>query len=92
MLNAMFWILRSGAPWRDLPEEFGPWQSSYHRFNEFRRTGVLDRLVSVLQRRLDESGELDHDLWCIDGSSVRASRAAAGAHKTPPRKSRRITP
>jgi transposase len=91
MVNAMLWVLRTGAPWRDLPEEFGPWQSVYFRFNDFRRTGVLDRVFEALQARLEKAGRIDRELWCVDGTSVRASRAAAGARKTPVRKSRRIT-
>jgi transposase len=81
MLNGMMWILRTGAPWRDLPERFGPWQSVYHYFNQWRKTGVFDRVLEALQIRLDEKGYIDWDLWCVDGSSIRASRAAAGASK-----------
>ena len=90
MVNGMLWILRTGAPWRDLPEAFGPWQSVFHRFNELRREGVLDRILRRLQRRLAESGGIDDDLWCVDGSSIRAARAAAGAPKGGARRSRRI--
>lgn len=79
MLNGMMWILRTGAPWRDLPERLGPWQTVYHTFNRWREEGVFDRILEALQIRLDADGLLDWDLWCIDGSSIRASRAAAGA-------------
>ena len=81
VLNAIFWVLRSGAPWRDLPERYGPWQSIYHRFNAWRKDGTIDKLLQALQIRLDQEGHIDWDLWCVDGSSVRASRAAAGAGK-----------
>jgi len=81
IFNGIFWILRSGSPWRDLPERYGPWQSVYHRFNSWRRDGVIDRILEALQIRLDEDGYIDWDLWCVDGSSVRAARAAAGAGK-----------
>jgi transposase len=81
MLNGILWILRTGAPWRDLPERFGPWQTVYDHFRNWRREGVYDRILEALQIRLDRSGQIDWDLWCIDGSSVRASRAAAGAGK-----------
>ena len=81
MLNGMMWILRTGAPWRDLPERFGPWQSVYHYFNQWRKQGVFDHVLEALQIRLDEKGYIDWDLWCVDGSSIRASRAAAGASK-----------
>jgi transposase len=75
------WILKTGAPWRDLPERLGPWQTVYHYFNEWRKQGIYDRIIEALQIRLDGNGQIDWDLWCVDGSSTRASRAAAGASK-----------
>ena len=80
-LNGMLWILRTGAPWRDLPERYGKLRSVHARFTRWRRDGTWDRMVASLQSRLDDVGLLDLDLWCIDGSNVRASRAAAGARK-----------
>ncbi len=79
MINGIFWILRTGAPWRDLPEHYGPWQTVYDRFNRYATDGMLDGILERLQVRLDEAGRIDWDLWCVDGSSIRASRAAAGA-------------
>jgi len=81
VLNGVLWVLRSGSPWRDLPERYGPWQSIYHHFNSWRRTKVFERILESLQMRLDAEGHIDWDLWCVDGSTVRASRAAAGAGK-----------
>jgi transposase len=81
MLNGIFWILRTGAPWRDLPERFGPWQTVYDHFRNWRKDGTYDRVLQALLIRLDRDGRIDWDLWCIDGSSVRAARAAAGADK-----------
>jgi transposase len=80
-LNGVLWRLNTGAPWRDLPERYGRWQTVYHRFNAWRKAGLLDRLLERLQQRLDQAGLIETDLWCIDGTSVRASRAAAGARK-----------
>lgn len=80
-LNGMMWILHTGAPWRDLPEYYGPWESVYCRFTRWRRDGTLDRILNRLQMRLDREGRIDWDLWCVDGSMIRASRAAAGAPK-----------
>jgi len=78
-LNGIIWILRTGAPWRDLPDRYGPWQSVYDRFNRWCKDGTWERIhVSVL-RKLDEAGAIDYDLWFIDGSCVRATRSAAGA-------------
>jgi transposase len=81
MLNGIMWVLRTGAPWRDLPERFGPWQTVYDHFRTWRNAGVYDRILKALHIRLDQQGQIDWDLWCIDGSSVRAARAAAGADK-----------
>ena len=79
--NGVFWLLRSGAPWRDLPERYGPWQSVYHHFNAWRRQGIFDKILEALQIRLDAEGHIDWDLFSVDGSNVRATRAAAGAGK-----------
>ncbi len=81
LLNGIFWILHTGAPWRDLPERFGPWQTVYHHFAKWRREGVFAEIVEALQITLDQDGLIDWDLWCIDGANVRAARAAAGAGK-----------
>lgn len=80
-LNGIFWILATGAPWRDLPERFGPWQTVYDHFRNWRKSGVFAAVVEALQVKLDNNGYIDWELWCVDGSSVRAARAAAGADK-----------
>jgi len=81
MLDGILWLLRTGAPWRDLPERFGRWKTVYDYYRNWRDDGTFDRVLQELQIRLDREGRIDWDLWCIDGSSVRASRAAAGASK-----------
>jgi transposase len=81
MLNGIFWSLNTGAPWRDLPDRFGPWQTVYGHFSKWRREGVFAKVIETLQVKLDERGLIDWDLWCVDGASVRAARAAAGADK-----------
>ena len=81
MLDGIFWILGTGAPWRDLPERFGPWQTVYDHFRNWRKAGVFAAIVEALQIKLDKDGLIDWDLWCVDGAIVRASRAAAGADK-----------
>jgi transposase len=73
--------LHTGAPWRDLPERYGPWKTVFHRFNSWRKDGTWVRIVTSLLDELDDKGLIDHDLWCIDGTVIRASRAAAGAKK-----------
>lgn len=81
MLNGIMWILGTGAPWRDLPERFGPWQTVHRYFSQWRSAGVFARIIDALQIKLDEQGLIDWELWCVDGANVRASRAAAGADK-----------
>jgi transposase len=81
LLNGVFWRLNTGAPWRDLPERYGPWQTVYDRFSNLRKSGRLDRIIERLQLHLSEAGFIDPDLFCIDGTNVRAARAAAGAAK-----------
>jgi len=81
VINGMFVILRTGAPWRDLPRKYGPWKTVYNRFNAWSRNGVIDAVVEGLLGVLETRGEIDWDLWCVDGSSIRAARCAAGAAK-----------
>ena len=81
VLNGTFWVLRSGAPWRDLPERYGKFGTVNARFNRWRREGLFDKILKALQIRLDKQGKIDWDLWLVDGTNIRASRAAAGAHK-----------
>lgn len=78
MLDAMLWVLMTGAPWRDLPERFGPWKTAYDRFRRGSAEGLWDRVLVRLQL---EEPTLDLTLVCIDGSNVRAHRHAAGARK-----------
>ena len=81
MLNGVFWRLNTGGPWRDLPERYGPWQTVYDRFRKLRQSGRLDQLIERLQLQLNEAGLIDSDRFCLDGTNVRAARAAAGAAK-----------
>lgn len=81
MLNGLLWILNTGAPWRDLPDRFGPWQTVYTYFKNWRAAGTFDAMLDALHLKLDRDGKIDWDLWCIDGTSIRATRAAAGASK-----------
>jgi transposase len=63
LLNAIFWRLNSGAPWRDLPRRYGPWQTAYDRFHKMRKSGLLDRIIQRLQLRLNEAGLIDPELF-----------------------------
>lgn len=81
MLDAVLWVMKTGAQWRDLPGRFGPWQTASSRFSRWRADGTLDRAVARLQRDIDREGLVDRSAFCVDTTHVRASRAAAGARK-----------
>jgi transposase len=87
VLNGIFWILRTGSPWRDVPEEFGPWQTVWRLFDQWNDDGTLDEMVCRL--RAASIGSAD-DLWCVDGTVVRAARCAAGGGKKTIRKNQKI--
>jgi transposase len=76
-IDAILWIAKTGAPWRDLPERFGPWNSVWRRFDRWARTGVWRQVFAALQ---------DPDLeWLIlDSTIIRAHPHAAGAKKKAP--------
>jgi len=71
VLNGIFWVLRSGAPWRDLPENFGPYTTCYNRFVRWRRAGVWATLMSAL------AGAHDAAVQMIDTSIVRVHQHGA---------------
>src|SRR5271166_3285047 len=71
-IEAVLWWRRTGAPWRDLPEEFGPWQTVFNRFDRWSKNGKWDRLFGALQTDVD-------DEWhSLDSTSNRAHQHAAG--------------
>ena len=84
VINGILWKLRTGAPWRDLPERYGPCRTCYDRFVRWRRDGTWDRLLAHAQTKSDAVGELE---WVVsvDATSVRAHQHAAGARKWPAR-------
>lgn len=85
-------MLRTGSPWRDLPEdEFGPWETIYGLFNAWNSDGTLDEILRRLQTAFIDKNKVDHKLWCIDGTIVRAHRCAGGGGKKTTRKSQPIT-
>lgn len=81
VLNGMFWVLNSGAQWRDMPERYGAWETVYGRYRRWTREGLIDRILARLHVQLDESGRIDWSVFDADGSNVRAHRSAAGASK-----------
>lgn len=81
ILNGILWRLYNGARWEDVPARYGNWKTIYHRFNGWSKDGTWDRIIDKLQSELDEAGEIDWDLFNVDGSNVRAHKHAAGAGK-----------
>lgn len=81
VINGILWILRTGAPWRDLPERYGKWQTVYSRFYRWQKNGIWERIFAQLQQRNDASGDVDWEIHYVDGSIVRAHQHAAGAKK-----------
>ena len=81
IMNAIFYVLRTGMPWRDLPERYGPYTTAYNRFNRWAKAGVWLQVFEALAARSPQSLQL------IDSSIVRAHQHAAGG-----KKGARITP
>jgi len=84
MINGMLWVLRTGAPWRDLPERYGPWQSVYTRFRRWTQCGLWQKILEQVQAEADEAGQVDWEVHYLDGTVVRAHVSAAGAKKGRP--------
>jgi len=74
-VDAVLWLVRAGAPWRDLPEEFGNWNSVFQRFRRWAKKGVWERLFNALVENPD------FEYLIIDSTIVRAHQHAAGAKK-----------
>lgn len=81
MLNGIFWILCSGAKWRDLPERYGPWKTVCQRFRRWRDDGTFEQVLRHLHLHLREGGLIGLDTWMVDSTSIRATRAASGTGK-----------
>jgi transposase len=84
VINGILWKLRTGAPWRDLPERYGPWKTCYDRLVRWRRDGTWDRLLAHAQTKSDAVGELVWEV-SLDSTTIRAHQHAAGARKRPAR-------
>lgn len=82
IIDGILWRLRVGAPWRDVPERYGPWQTCCDRFARWRRDGTWDRLLAQVQAAADACGDID---WvvCVDGTIVRAHQHAVVARHRP---------
>ncbi len=81
VVEAILWRLRTGAPWRDLPAEFGPWRTAYSRLRRWQAAGVWGRALAAPQAEADADGRLDWVRHFVDGTVVRAHQHAAGAKR-----------
>ena len=64
VLNGIFWVLRTGAPWRAIPKEYGPRTTCYNRFFRWRKAGVFDRIMSAVSEAYD--GDIEFKLFQFD--------------------------
>lgn len=82
VINGILWVLRTGAPWRDLPERYGPWQTCYDRFRNWQKSGMWQELLHAPQRECDSGRlpgkEVDWEACAADSTSVKAHPHAAG--------------
>ncbi len=79
VLDAPLWLARTGAPWRDLPERYGPWRTVATRFYRWTGSGLWGRVLAALRRVADARGGIDWEVHMVDATSVRAHRHAVGA-------------
>jgi transposase len=83
VINGILWRLKNGAPWREIPERYGPWQTCWDRFTRWERDGTWKRVLEAQQAQADAAGEIDWDGAALDSSHAKAHRSATGARKEP---------
>jgi transposase len=81
MINGILWILRTGAPWPDLPARYGPPSSVSTRLYRWQDSGLWDRIFAIVQAEADAAGDLDWETHHVDATVIRAHQHAAGAKK-----------
>jgi transposase len=80
VIDAILWKLRTGAPWRDLPERYGPWKTAHERLRRWSTDGTWDRILAEVIVKDDSIGAVEWTI-SVDSSVVRAHQRAAGARK-----------
>jgi transposase len=80
VINAILWKVRTGAPWRDLPERYGSWKTAHERLRRWTADGTWDRILDEVVVKDDAVGNVEW-VFSIDSSAVRAHQHAAGARK-----------
>ena len=76
VLNGILWVLRTGAPWHDLPDRYPPYQTCHRRFQQWQHDGTLTRLLHALAEDLRARGKLDLSETFIDASFSSAKKGA----------------
>lgn len=83
LINGILWLLRTGAPWEDLPERYGTRGTVSSRYYRWRKAGIWDRIFADLQAQADADGTLDWTIHFVDSTSVRASARRWGKKRAP---------
>jgi len=92
-INGILWCLKTGAPWRDIPRQYGKWGSLYARYRLWQLDGTWDTILEKLLIRLHADGKIDWSLFSVDGTIVKAHKSSAGAlTKKTSKASRKTTP
>lgn len=81
ILNGILWIMRTGAPWHDMPNRYPPYQTCHRRFQEWVKTGIFETILRQLVQDVKERGDLDLTECFIDGTFVMAKKGAQGWEK-----------
>jgi transposase len=83
VLNGILWILRTGAQWAEMPRRYPPYQTYHRRFQQWRESGAMDRLLETLAQDLERRGKINLEECFIDGSfSPPANKGALEAEKS----------
>lgn len=80
LIDGIRWRVRVGAPWRDVPPDYGPWQTMYGLFRRWQRGGIWQRVLTALHTHADAAGLITWDV-SVDSTIARAHQHAAGARK-----------
>ena len=81
VFNGILWVLRTGAPWKDMPPRYGPYQTAHRRFQNWVRSGVIEKVLLALAAHLKEAGGLDLKECFVDGTFVPAKKGGAASGK-----------
>lgn len=81
VLNGILWVLRTGAPWKDLPGRYPPYQTCHRRFQQWASDGTIERILEELALHLEKTGKIDLEEAFIDGTFVSAKKGGPKLEK-----------